>query len=158
MTRDLMIALEHRIPPPLLAVVIGGLMWVGAQSTARVLVADSPRIASAVLLMTGGLAFLLSGVLAFRRASTTINPVNIAAASSLVTAGVFRISRNPMYVGFAALLTAWACYLAAPATLAGVVIFILFIQRFQIVPEERVMLEKFGTAFESYKSDIRRWL
>lgn len=151
-------ALNHKIPPPILTVAMGGLMWLTAQTTPRLIVPDEARLAATALLLIPGLVFLGSGFLAFRRAKTTINPVNIHAASNLVTAGVFRISRNPMYVGLAALLTAWACYLSAPYCLIGVAVFVLFIRQFQIFPEEQAMRDKFGSAFEAYQQRVRRWL
>ena len=72
--------------------------------------------------------------------------------------GNFRYSRNPMYVGLAGLLTSWAIFLAAPWTLTGVVAFLMFTWRFQIVPEESVMSAKFGAAYADYQRRVRRWL
>ena len=94
----------------------------------------------------------------FRRNKTTINPVDLESASALVTSGVFRFSRNPMYVGFTAMLVGWAVCLAAPWALVGPVAFVLFTNRFQIIPEERVMREKFGQAYDDYQAQVRRWI
>jgi len=99
-----------------------------------------------------------SGMLAFRRAKTTINPVQIDAASSVVSNGVFRYTRNPMYVGLTAALTSWAVWLAVPWTLLGPVVFALFIHRFQILPEERVMSARFGREYDEYRLRVRRWM
>ena len=110
------------------------------------------------MLFVVGLAIGGAGFAAFARAKTTIDPVNLQSASVLVTGGVFRFSRNPMYVGFAALLTAWAVVLAAPWTFAVVLVFELFIRRFQIAPEKKVMSAKFGAAYADYRSRVRRWL
>jgi protein-S-isoprenylcysteine O-methyltransferase Ste14 len=98
------------------------------------------------------------GMLAFRRAKTTINPVNIGAASSIVTSGVYRYTRNPMYVGLALMLVSWAVHIAVPFTLVGPVVFMLFITRFQIIPEERVLTSKFGGEYRKYQERVRRWL
>ena len=94
----------------------------------------------------------------FRRNKTTINPVDLESASALVTSGVFRFSRNPMYVGFTAMLVGWAVCLAAPWALVGPVAFVLFTNRFQIIPEERVMRDKFGQAYDDYQAQVRRWI
>ena len=150
--------LEHRIPPPIIVMIVGLAMWLIARYTPLWAIPQVWRVA----LATGTFALALcvggAGFLAFRRAHTTIDPVNLQGASALVTAGIFGVSRNPMYVGLAGLLTAWAVFLAAPWAIAGVVAFLLFIWRFQILPEERVMSAKFGEAYADYRRRVRRWL
>jgi protein-S-isoprenylcysteine O-methyltransferase Ste14 len=121
-------------------------------------VSEAIRLLSSTILLVSGLAFAASGFMAFSRARTTIDPVNLEAASVLVTNGVFRISRNPMYVGFTLMLTAWVLFLAAPWTIFGVVGFVLFIWKFQIHPEERVMRAKFGQPYDQYIQTVRRWI
>jgi protein-S-isoprenylcysteine O-methyltransferase Ste14 len=79
-------------------------------------------------------------------------------ASSLVVSGVYRITRNPMYVGLLLLLVAWCVFLSAPWAIAGPVAFFLYIGKFQIAPEEQVMSQKFGTDYLAYKARVRRWL
>ncbi|MEO7035757.1 MAG: isoprenylcysteine carboxylmethyltransferase family protein [Polyangiaceae bacterium] len=98
------------------------------------------------------------GIAEFRKSKTTIDPVRIANASALVTSGVFRITRNPMYVGLTALLLAWGVVLDAPATLAFPFVFAAFLNRFQIIPEERAMTNRFGEAYLVYCRRVRRWL
>jgi protein-S-isoprenylcysteine O-methyltransferase Ste14 len=105
-----------------------------------------------------GLASGASGVMAFRRHRTTTNPIRIDAASSLVTGGVYRLTRNPMYLGLALLLSAWAAYLGTPWALLGPLGLVVFLTRFQIIPEERVMLGKFGAAYDAYRRRVRRWI
>jgi protein-S-isoprenylcysteine O-methyltransferase Ste14 len=95
---------------------------------------------------------------ALHRAHTTVNPVHVDQASSIVTNGVYRLTRNPMYVGLALLLTAWAIWLAVPWAFAGPALFGLYIYRFQILPEERAMEAKFGAEYLAYKQRVRRWL
>ena len=102
--------------------------------------------------------FLIAGVVSFRKAKTTVNPLKPEEATSLVNSGIFRFTRNPMYVGFALVLLAWAIYLSSPLSLVGVLGFILYIDRLQIEPEERALNELFGSEFESYRSNVRRWL
>ena len=100
----------------------------------------------------------LPALLAFRRARTTVNPLRPERASTLVTTGVYRITRNPMYVGLMLALLAWSVFLASPLSLVGPVVFIAYINRFQIRPEEAVLTAKFGPVYEQYKSTVRRWL
>lgn len=150
--------LEHRIPPPILLAVIAAVMWPLAGLSPEISLDPMPRAVLAACCGIAGLLIAGAGVGAFGRARTTINPVNIDAASALVTTGIFAHSRNPMYLGMSLLLAGWAIWLAGAAALLGVVVFVLFIDRFQIVPEERVLAAKFGSAYEDYRRAVRRWI
>ena len=67
-------------------------------------------------------------------------------------------SRNPMYLGFLLLLLALACYLMNVAAMALLPLFVLYMNRFQIAPEERFLLQKFGAEYQAYCERVRRWL
>jgi protein-S-isoprenylcysteine O-methyltransferase Ste14 len=150
--------LEHKIPPPILVIMIGLAMWAASRLAPAIANSRDLSLVLAGIFGLLGFSMLGSGFLAFRKAKTTIDPVRIESASSVVTGGIFAYTRNPMYVGFTALLVAWASYLAIPWTLLGPVFFVLFITRFQIIPEERVMSSKFGPAYDEYRKHVRRWL
>ncbi len=151
-------ALEHKVPPPVLFLTAAALMWLTARQSMAIDLAPAWRIAGVLGLGMLAAAFAAPAILGFRRARTTINPVDIEAASSLVTSGAYRYSRNPMYVGLTALLLGWAVWLAAPLALVWILAFVAFITRFQIIPEERVMATKFGAAYSAYRSAVRRWI
>lgn len=112
----------------------------------------------ALTLAIVGVAITVAGAAQFRRAKTTVNPLRLEAATALVTSGIYRFTRNPMYLGMAALLVAWAYYLSHALALFGVVVFIAYIHRFQIIPEERAMRALFPGAYEAYARQVRRWL
>lgn len=150
--------LENKIPPPIVMVLFGLAAWALANGTPRLQVPIRVRLIVAALLATAAFGFAASGVLSFRRARTTVNPLRPETASTLVSGGVYRISRNPMYVGLTLLLVAWSAYLAAPLAALCAVGFVLFIQRFQIVPEERALRSLFGAEFEAYTKRVRPWL
>lgn len=150
--------LEHKIPPPLVAAAIASAMWPLSSLLPKVTVPENARLALAITVALIGIAFALAGAISFRRAKTTVNPLHPGQATALVTGGVYRVSRNPMYVGMLLCLLAWAIYLASPLSLAGPVAFIAFMNRFQVGPEERILTEKFGGTFERYKASTRRWL
>jgi protein-S-isoprenylcysteine O-methyltransferase Ste14 len=114
-------------------------------------------VAAGVLACIGG-AFALSGGVLFRRARTTVNPMRPQASSSLVTGGIYRYTRNPMYVGLLFVLVGWAVLLSSPWTLAGPVACALYLQRFQIKPEEEALAGMFGAAYAEYAARVRRWL
>lgn len=151
-------ALENKIPPPFVALLTGVAMWRVAKWLPAVSIHPYLHYGLAAMISLFALLVAGSAMLAFRRAKTTINPVQIETASQVVTGGIFRYTRNPMYVGLTAMLTSWAVWLSAPWTLLGPVVFVLFTNRFQIIPEERVMSAKFGRDYDEYRQRVRRWL
>lgn len=150
--------LENRIPPPVVATIFAAAMWGISLVVPGVAWRDAARVTGTVLPALIGAFFCLAGVISFRRAKTTVNPLKPENASALVSGGIYRVSRNPMYVGFALFLVAWAAWLSSPAALAGVIGFVLYINRFQVAPEERALAALFGDDFERYKARVRRWL
>lgn len=116
------------------------------------------RLATALVLVALGVACSLAGVIAFRRARTTVNPTTPDAASSLVCTGFHRLTRNPMYLGLLLVLCGWAILLSSPWSLLGAAAFVLYMNAFQIAPEERALARIFGSAFAAYTTSVRRWL
>lgn len=150
--------LEHRIPPPVVALAIAVLMWLSARWLPDLGVPSALRYGAALVVAVAGLGFFLPAARAFRSAGTTINPIRIENASGLVTDGIYRLSRNPMYVSITLVLLALALLLDSLWTLAGPVVFVAWMTRFQIIPEERVLAAKFGAAYADYRQRVRRWL
>jgi len=150
--------LQHKIPPPLVAAAIAFAMWPLSSWLPKVVVAEPTRLGLTITFAVVGFTFALAGAIAFKRAKTTVNPLHPEQTTALVTSGIYRLSRNPMYAGMLLCLLAWAIYLASPLALAGPVAFILFINRFQIEPEEKILAAKFGAAFTAYCAAVRRWL
>lgn len=102
--------------------------------------------------------FMLAGVMEFRRNRTTVDPRDPNKTTVLVDSGVYAVSRNPMYVGFALVLMAWVVFLRSPVLSIGVILFVVYMNRFQIAPEERALKELFGDDFDRYVSRVRRWI
>src|SRR5690242_4524448 len=151
-----MSALELKVPPPIVALVMALLMWLTPAVAGLVQIPNPARVLCAVVLVCVGQGISIAGMVAFRRAKTTVNPVKASLASSLVIRSVSRYTRNPMYVGL--LLTPWAVFLANPLAVLWVVVYVLYITRFQIIPEERVLASLFGAEYEAHKGRIRRWI
>lgn len=152
-----MSALELKIPPPVVALLVALAMW-GIAHLAPLDGGPSLRAAVALVLVAVGVAFSISGAMAFRRAKTTKNPMRPQATSSLVVAGVYTLTRNPMYLGLSLVLVGWAVFLWSAWALLGPVVFVAYISRFQIAPEERVLASLFGSEYSAYKAKVRRWL
>jgi protein-S-isoprenylcysteine O-methyltransferase Ste14 len=150
--------LETRVPPPVVALVVGLGMW----AADRVLPGRTPASGLRMLVACAlyGLALLASvtAVMAFRRSRTTLDPHRPAKASELVARGIFRVSRNPMYLALAIALLGWAAQRGRAWLVLGPVAFVLYITRFQILSEERALADKFGPAYDAYRRTTRRWL
>jgi protein-S-isoprenylcysteine O-methyltransferase Ste14 len=150
--------LELKIPPVAVVLCTALLMWVvarflpvgNAQLPARIFFAIT---CAAVGVVTSGL-----GVMAFRRARTTVNPTKPGATSLLVHSGVYSLTRNPMYLGFLLILCGWAILLSNALVFPFLPVFILYMNRFQIQPEERTLTETFGAMFTGYTARVRRWI
>jgi protein-S-isoprenylcysteine O-methyltransferase Ste14 len=151
-------ALELKIPPPVVAFLVGAAMWSVSEQRISLELPFSVRLAAFVVIAVAGGAFALAGDLEFKRARTTINPFKPENSTTLVTSGIYRVTRNPMYVGLTLVLIGWAAFLCSAWALPGPVVFVLYITRFQIVPEERVLAGKFGAAYAQYTARVRRWL
>jgi len=153
-----MSSLELKIPPPAVTLLFGFLMWLASLLIAPVAVPFAVRVGVAVVIVSVGLIFGGSAMLSFVRRRTTMNPIKPDAASSLVTGGVFRVTRNPMYLSLLLYLLAWAAYLSNVLPLLFLPVFVLYIHQFQIKPEERVLSALFGPEYAAYKGRVRRWL
>jgi protein-S-isoprenylcysteine O-methyltransferase Ste14 len=153
-----MSSLELKIPPPIVALCFALFMWLASKLVPPVQSPFGLRRGVAIVLVAAGLAVSVAGVVSFRRARTTINPTRPTAASALVSTGAYRFTRNPMYVGLALCLLAWAAFLSNVVALLLVPLFVSYINRFQIIPEERALLELFGARYTAYKVMVRRWL
>lgn len=151
-------ALELKIPPVALALLVGAAMW-GVAVWVPGLAGPLPRLPAVVLLLVlAGALVALLGVASFRRAKTTVNPTTPGAASALVDSGIYRYSRNPMYLGLLLVLAGWGLWLAHALALFGLPAFVVYMNRFQIAPEERALTAVFGDAFTAYRQKVRRWI
>ncbi|WP_066012981.1 methyltransferase family protein [Endozoicomonas atrinae] len=152
-------SLELKIPPLLLVLLFGAAMWL-ARKYIPLGFDLSREIRLGLFILFSLLAFgiALAGVISFRKQKTTVNPVNPEAASSLVTRGIYQFTRNPMYLGFAIFLIGWGLWLTNIVALALIPCFILYMTRFQIIPEEKVLETLFGDGFVNYERSVRRWL
>ena len=150
--------LELKIPPLLVVAIAALLMWAVARATPHLTLQYPGRVLVASALLVPGIAIVLMGVLAFRKASTTVDPRFPENASHIVSSGIYRFTRNPMYLGMLVVLIAWMALLSNVGTSVIPALFALYITRWQIVPEERALAEKFGAEYEGYCKSVRRWL
>ena len=148
--------MNNKIPPPIVTLTFGLFIYFSRPFF--------PEFNNELLSIVSGLSLLIgigvlvSAVASFRKQKTTVNPLDIEKASSLVISGVFKYSRNPMYLGMVFILVSVALKFNLIGGIILTLLFAIFITRFQIIPEEAVMEKLFKEEFDSYKKKTRRWL
>ncbi len=151
-------SLELKIIPPLVTLICGTLMWGLASITPEFTVfAQFSDLGSKLFIGLGVLLMLISGFFFFK-AHTTINPMKPEDSSALVTSGLYNFTRNPIYLGDLLVLVGWAFYLENFFSLLLITGFVLYMNRFQIIPAERALAASFGEDYKVYKQRVRRWI
>ena len=147
-----------RIPPPVQGLFWGLVMWGVAHVLPQFSHGFTGQRPIGFMLIGIGLTFDFVSIAAFIRAKTTPNPVHIERASKLVTGGLYRISRNPMYLGLALILSGVAILLGNPINLIALALFIWGMNILQIRPGEALLSDKFGSQYYLYSQRVRRWI
>jgi len=153
-----MSSLELKIPPDVVWIAVAGLMWLASRSTAGGLgAAESFRRPLAVALIVVGTALIVAARIALERAGTTWHPTEPGRTTVLLTSGVYGFSRNPTYLGMEIVLLSWAVMLASPAAVLVSALFVVYMNRFQIRPEEMTLSISLGQEYRDYLQRVRRW-
>lgn len=150
--------LELKIPPVLVTIGFALLIWLVSLWLPGMTIPQNVRLAMLVILLGLSALISISGLVSFRLARTTVNPIRPGASSSLVTTGIYRMTRNPMYLGLLLLLVALVVFLSNPYGLALCAVYVLYMNWFQIGPEEEALQSSFGEDYSSYRARVRRWL
>lgn len=148
-----------KIPPPIQTLIASLLMWL-LNYLVPVSVSFGQGLASLLIVVLLGIAclLLLPAVVSFWKSNTTVNPLRPEKATFLVVEGVYRFTRNPMYLGMASILCAWGVYLANPICMIILLLYIYVMNEIQIKPEERALEKLFGGEYQSYCKKVRRWI
>ena len=155
---DLMNSLELKIPPPAQFIITAAAIFGVSKIAPALKFSLSGSTALGIGLGIIGLSSGIMGVMQFKKAQTTPNPKEIDKATSLVTSGIYQYTRNPMYLGLVLMLLGWALYLSHFLAFILIPLFMMYITRFQIQPEERMMTQKFGQNYQAYLEKVRRWI
>jgi protein-S-isoprenylcysteine O-methyltransferase Ste14 len=150
-------SLDAKIPPPAVVLVMAVFMWLISRAVPSLRFDLPGRNWLGAAIVLAGFVTGMSGVLSFRKAHTTTNPLK-PGASTLVTRGVYAMSRNPMYLGGVIMLLGWSFLLQNALAFVFLPVYVLYINRFQIEPEERVLTSLFGETYIAYQARARRWL
>ncbi|GGY46348.1 methyltransferase family protein [Parvularcula lutaonensis] len=148
------------LPPPVWFLLsLLGVWSVSGPFAIEALDFESPldgRVAQGLAML--GLALGLVAIAQFLHRKTTVHPMHPEEASALVTGGIYRLTRNPMYVCMLLILLAAVLHFGNWLGLVPVTVFVLVIQLTQILPEERALADKFGDDYRAYKARVPRWL
>jgi protein-S-isoprenylcysteine O-methyltransferase Ste14 len=150
--------LELKVPPPVVGLFTAVIMWLTAKKVPTLSLVLPQRNGLVLGLLVAGVCVSILGVASFRRARTTVNPLKPERASCLVKSGIYRYTRNPMYLGLLLILLGWAVFLGNILAFIFLPAFIAYLNRFQIRPEEKALALMFGQDFANYRSKVRRWL
>ena len=148
--------MNNKIPPPIVTLISG----LGIYFSRNLFPNHHGLIIDifSVLLLISGIIIIRTAFVSFKNHQTTINPLNLTKTSSLVTTGVFKYTRNPMYLGMVFILLSITLKFNLYGGLIVILFFFYFITKFQISPEEKAMENLFGEEFKNYKKTTRRWL
>lgn len=151
-------ALELKVPPVFVFLLcICFMYWFHSLDTLFVVSLPFSKLVFAVCFVASGY-FGLSGIFEFKKAKTSVHPVDIHKTTTVVDTGVYRYSRNPMYFGLLLLLVGYGYYLQDFLSLVVCLVFVMYMNKFQIGLEERHLEEKFGKNYTDYKNRVRRWI
>lgn len=151
-------SLELKFPPALLFILLAAASYgYGVWQQARLLPIMTGLAWIGVVLMGLGIVCCVAGVVSFRRARTTVNPLAPERATKLVIRGIYHYSRNPMYLGFALMLIGTGLLWQQLSIVVWTWLFMAYLQRFQIKPEERALTALFGADYQHYCQQVRRW-
>ena len=149
-------SLENKIPP--LIIVVFFLVLIFLLKNFLEVFTFSYKVYISFFFLCLAASFCLTSIIEFRKHKTTLNPLMPEESTALVTTGIFKFSRNPMYLSLLNLLIAFSIYLGSFLGLIIIPLFVVYINLFQIKPEEKAMLKLYGKEFENYCSNVRRWI
>jgi protein-S-isoprenylcysteine O-methyltransferase Ste14 len=150
--------MSTRVPPAVVLLIHFGLVWLTNRYLNNFSFGIPGQKTISIIVALAGILILLLSMYAFRKAKTTIDPMSPDKASTLISSGIFGISRNPIYLALLCLLLAWIFRLGNLTAIVFGLTFLLSITHFQIRAEEKALENKFGEEYRKYKSTVRRWL
>ena len=151
-----MMHIKTKIQPPLVALTFGFLINYTKNIYPKFEIKNEIIFGS--LMIISGLIIILSAIILFKKYQTTITPLNPSNATKLITGGIYKFSRNPMYLGLLLVLLGISIILNLTGGFFLIPLFILYLNLFQIIPEENAMVELFKDEFLEYKKKVRRWI
>ena len=150
--------MKLKIPPVIVFFIALGLIFGAHYLFAEHSYSFSKQILLSRIFLASGVLAAFSGIISFRMKGTTVDPLNPEKASSLVQSGIYKYTRNPMYLGMALVLIGGIVRVGNPLGLLAIVFFIWYMTKFQIKPEEAALKKIFGAEYEEFCNKVRRWV
>ena len=150
--------LKLKIPPPVYFLLFAAVMWLLARDWPVLHWLPPPWNYTGLVLMLGAALLGVWSLVLFVKSHTTVNPLHPEKTKTLVTDGLYRYTRNPMYIGLLVMLIGWAIYLGSLTPFFVLPAFVWLITQLQILPEEQMLSEKFGQAYQDFLQRVPRWL
>ena len=148
--------IKTKLPPPLVALIFGFLINYTKNIFPKIEIKN--QIIFGSFMIINGLIIILSAIILFKKYQTTISPLNPSNATKLITNGIYKFSRNPMYLGLLLVLLGISIIFNLTGGFFFILLFILYMNLFQIIPEENAMVDLFKDQFIDYKKNVRRWI
>ena len=151
-----MIDIKTKFPPPLVALTFGFLINHTKNIFPKIEIKNENFFGS--IMIISGFIIILSAIILFKKYKTTITPLNPSNSTELITVGIYKFSRNPMYLGLLLVLLGISFIINIIGGFLLIPLFILYLNLFQIIPEENAMVDLFKDEFLEYKKNVRRWI
>tara|TARA_Y100001936_G_scaffold32967_1_gene30942 strand:+ start:711 stop:1166 length:456 start_codon:yes stop_codon:yes gene_type:complete len=148
--------IKTKLPPPLVALIFGFLINYTKNIFPKIEIKN--QIIFGSFMIINGLIIILSAIILFKKYQTTISPLNPSNATKLITNGIYKFSRNPMYLGLLLVLLGISIIFNLTGGFFFILLFISYMNLFQIIPEENAMVDLFKDEFLEYKINVRRWI
>ena len=145
-----------KIPPPILVLILVVSSFLSSKKIDVIHIPHQTLVSILILLI--GILILIIPVTKFIKYKTTIDPIEFKKVNKLVTSGIYKYSRNPMYLGLLLIVISSSILYLNIYSVSTPIFFYYWINRFQIQREEVFLTEKFGKEYLSYKTKTRRWI
>jgi protein-S-isoprenylcysteine O-methyltransferase Ste14 len=146
------------IPPPLLALLTAVFMFAVSSSGLTTTIQSNLTTVLALAVFVTGLVTGLAALLSLHSANTTIDPHRPQKASKLIRHGIYKLTRNPMYLSLTLMLASVMIWSGDVLNIAPLMFFVWYINKFQIIPEEKALQQRFPSQLPAYKASVRRWI
>ena len=145
-----------KIPPPLLVLILVISNYFSSKKIDLILLPNQDITSIIIFLI--GMLILINPIFKFIKSKTTIDPIKFKKVNKLIASGIYKYSRNPMYLGLLMLVTSTSIFYLNIFSITTPFFFYYWINRFQIKREEIFLTKKFGKEYLLYKTKTRRWI
>ena len=145
-----------KIPPPILVLILVSSNYFSSKKIDLIHLPNQDLISIIILLI--GILILINPIFKFIKSKTTIDPIKFTKVNKLIISGIYKYSRNPMYLGLLMIVISTSIFFLNIFSITTPFLFYCWINRFQIKREEIFLTEKFGKEYMLYKTKTRRWI